>query len=130
MNILSIKETCIYVKELDRTKEFYTKILGLLLISLVKERHVFFRAGQSMLLCFLSEATQQEKELPPHGAHGRIHFAFEVSKEEYNNALLEVRNSGIEILHEHQWKNHLRSFFFHDPDYNVVEIIEQGLWEQ
>jgi catechol 2,3-dioxygenase-like lactoylglutathione lyase family enzyme len=129
MNILSIKETCIYVKDLERTKDFYAGKLGLPLLSLVKNRHVFFRAGNSVLLCFLAQTTLKEMELPPHGAEGKIHFAFEVSKEEYTSALTQIKNSGIEILHEHLWKNAIHSFYFHDPDNNVVEIIEQGLWE-
>jgi catechol 2,3-dioxygenase-like lactoylglutathione lyase family enzyme len=49
MNILSIKETCIYVEDIDRTKGFYSGKLGLPLISLVKNRHVFFQAGNSVL---------------------------------------------------------------------------------
>ena len=130
MNILSIKETCIYVKDLERTKDFYTNKLGLPLISLAKNRHVFFKAGNSVLLCFIAPETEKEKELPPHGAYGVIHFAFEVSEEEYQMALLQIKNSGIDILHEHLWKNKIRSFYFHDPDGNLVEIIEQGLWEQ
>jgi len=129
MNIRSIKETCIYVKDLERTKEFYSGKLGLPLISLVPGRHVFFRAGSSVLLCFLAEETLKETILPPHGATGKIHFAFEVNREEYPLSLKQVKDLGIEILHEHSWKNSIHSFYFHDPDGNVVEIIEQGLWE-
>ena len=129
MNFLSIKETCIYVKDLHRTKDFYTVKLGLTLISFVKDRHVFFRAGNSVLLCFVAETTLKEMELPRHGAKGPIHFAFEVNKHEYMSCLKEIKNSGIEILHQHLWKNGIRSFYFHDPDNNVVEIIEQGLWD-
>lgn len=130
MNILCIKETCIYVKDLERTKDFYTNKLSLPLISLVKNRHVFFKAGNSVLLCFIAEETQKETDLPPHGAQGSIHFALEVSNQEYPSALLQIKNSGIEILHEHLWKNGLRSFYFHDPDHHVVEIIERGLWKE
>ncbi|MGZ3846210.1 MAG: VOC family protein [Flavisolibacter sp.] len=129
MKILSIKETCIYVKDLDRTKEFYSGKLGLPVISLVPGRHVFFRAGNSVLLCFLAEETLRETVLPPHGAEGKIHFAFEVNREEYPLSLQEIKRLGIEILHHHSWKNGVRSFYFHDPDGNVVEIIEQGLWD-
>ena len=100
------------------------------MISFVEGRHVFFRAGNSVLLCFLAEETEKEKELPPHGAYGVIHFALEVSKEEYPSALAQIKNSEIKILHEHSWKNNLRSFYFHDPDGHLVEIIEQGLWKQ
>ncbi|MGZ3881353.1 MAG: VOC family protein [Flavisolibacter sp.] len=130
MKILSIKETCIYVKDLDRTKEFYSGKLGLPVISLVPGRHVFFRAGNSVLLCFLAEETLRETVLPPHGAEGKIHFAFEVNREEYPLSLQEIKRLGIEILHHHSWKNGVHSFYFHDPDGNVVEIIEQGLWAE
>jgi catechol-2,3-dioxygenase len=36
-------------------KDFYTKALGLELISEEKERHVFLKAGKSMLLIFNPE---------------------------------------------------------------------------
>lgn len=130
MNFISIKETCIYVEDLGRTKEFYSNKLGLPLISFVAGRHLFVRAGNSVLLCFLSSTTEKEKKLPPHGAYGVIHFAFEVSKNEYPSALQQIKNSDIKILHEHSWKNSLQSFYFNDPDGHLVEIIEQGLWDQ
>jgi catechol 2,3-dioxygenase-like lactoylglutathione lyase family enzyme len=129
MNILSIKETCIYVKDLQRTKDFYAGKLGLPLISLVDNRHVFFRAGSSVLLCFLAKETLKENVLPPHGAEGYVHFAFEVNTHDYPLSREHIKNLGIEIIHDHNWKNGVRSFYFLDPDHNVVEIIEQGLWE-
>lgn len=129
MNIARIKEACIYVTDLHATKQFYSYQLGLPLISLVEGRHVFFKAGESVLLCFVADKTRQEKELPPHGASGSVHFAFEVKREEYDDALQKIKDAGIPILHEHVWKDQLRSFYFHDPDQNLVEVIEEGLWE-
>jgi catechol 2,3-dioxygenase-like lactoylglutathione lyase family enzyme len=129
MMISRIKETCIYVSNLELTKEFYKGKLELPVISLVKGRHVFFRAGESVLLCFIAEQTKKETDLPPHGAQGSIHFAFEVEREEYASALQKVKQGGIEILHEHKWPHGLHSFYFHDPDNNLVEIIEEGIWE-
>ena len=129
MRFTKIKETCIYVTDLENTRVFYEDKLGLTLISLVKGRHVFFQAGESVLLCFIAEQTEKETQLPPHGASGSIHFAFEVEREEYQNSLEKIRERGIEILHEHEWKKGLRSFYFHDPDNHVVEIIEEGVWD-
>lgn len=129
MNVLRIKETCIYVTDLQATKEFYAYKLRLPLISMADGRHVFFKAGESVLLCFIAEKTKAEKELPPHGATGPVHFAFEVVKEEYKAALQKAKEAGIQILHEHAWPNGRRSFYFHDPDKNLVEVIEEGLWE-
>lgn len=128
MKICRIKETCIYVSDLEQTKAFYTGKLGLEPIAHVPGRHIFFRAGESVLLCFLAAVTRQEKDLPPHGARGSVHFAFEVSKNEYPAALQQVKEAGIPVLHQHTWKERLRSFYFHDPDKNLVEVIEEGLW--
>jgi len=129
MKISRIKETCIYVSDLEQTKDFYAGKLGLQTISLVKGRHVFFRAGESVLLCFIASQTERETELPPHGARGSMHFAFEVAKEEYDAALQKMKEVKVAVLHQHNWPNNLRSFYFHDPDNNLVEVIEEGLWE-
>lgn len=129
MQISRIKETCIYVTNLHRTKEFYSNRLGLAVLSFVEGRHVFFRAGESVLLCFIAEKTLEEKELPPHGARGSIHFAFEVEKEEYDATFLKIKTMNINVLQEQTWKTELRSFYFHDPDGHLVEIIEEGIWE-
>ena len=129
MKISRIKETCIYVTNLQRTQEFYSHRLGLPVLSFVECRHVFFRASESVLLCFIAEKTLEEKELPPHGAHGSIHFAFEVEKKEYDATLLKIKTIDINVLHEETWKAGLRSFYFHDPDGHLLEIIEEGIWD-
>ena len=130
MKICRIKETCIYVTNLERTRKFYEGKLKLPVISLVEGRHIFFRAGESVLLCFIAAQTEKETDLPPHGAQGSIHFALEVEKDEYMVAIKKVEEAHIPILHEHHWRNDLRSFYFNDPDNNLVEIIEEGLWEK
>lgn len=130
MRIARIKETCIYVTNLDKTEQFYNGQLGLPVISKVQGRHIFFRAGESVLLCFIAAQTKQESELPPHGATGSVHLAFEVEKDAYASTLEEMQQKSIPILHQHLWKGNLRSFYFHDPDGNLVEVIEEGLWEE
>jgi catechol 2,3-dioxygenase-like lactoylglutathione lyase family enzyme len=129
MRVTRIKETCIYVSDLNQTENFYHNQLGLPVIAKVPGRHIFFRAGESVLLCFIATQTEKETELPPHGARGSVHFAFEVEKDVYASTLDELQHNGIAILHEHTWKGKLRSFYFHDPDSNLLEVIEEGLWE-
>lgn len=129
MNFLQIKETCIYVQDLARTKDFYHGKLGLEVIVLVEGKHVFFRAGSSVLLCFISEYTEIQTHTPPHGASGNIHFALEVNSDEYEGAKNEILQKGITIEHEHEWKNKLHSFYFRDPDENLVEIVQKGVWD-
>jgi catechol 2,3-dioxygenase-like lactoylglutathione lyase family enzyme len=129
MKLQSIKETCMYVNNLEASKIFYQEILGMELISFVEKRHLFFRLGAQVLLCFNPEATKAETSLPPHFANGKQHIAFEVKFEEYEDWKERLKNSGIAITHEHRWKNNLLSFYFEDPDGHVLEIIQPGIWD-
>ena len=99
------------------------------MISKVDRRHIFFRAGTSVLLCFLPEVTKNEKNLPPHFAHGKQHIAFETSPENYLKWKKLVQEKGIAITHEQDWKDGLKSFYFEDPDGHVLEIVPAGIWE-
>ena len=79
-------------------KEFYVNILGLEFVSEEKDRSVFLKAGQSMLLIFNPNKTLANEDdsnkssttrLPSHGAFAPpsiIHFALEIEKQNYNNA--------------------------------------------
>ncbi len=127
-NITHIKETCIYVQDLVRTRQFYQEIMGFELINFTAGRHVFFRAGESVLLCFDPAVTKEEKVLPPHHAEGHQHLAFEVPAAEYEQTKTNVIKSGIEIIFEQEWPRGLRSFYFLDPDEHVLEIVPSGLW--
>jgi catechol 2,3-dioxygenase-like lactoylglutathione lyase family enzyme len=129
MKFIHIKETCIYISDLEKTKSFYADKLGLEVIAMVEGMHVFFRAGNSVLLCFIKGVPEKNTHTPPHGATGQIHFAFEVNTNEYEDAKNEIIQKGISIEHEHEWKNNLLSFYFRDPDNNLVEIAQKGIWE-
>jgi catechol-2,3-dioxygenase len=74
-------------------KDFYINILGLEFVSEEKDRHVFVKAGQSMLLIFNPNKTlasdASNTQLPTHGAFAPpsiIHFALKVEKQNYDNA--------------------------------------------
>ncbi len=129
MKIIQIKETCLYVQDLSISKSFYHNKLGFSIISHVENRHIFFRVGSSILLCFIPEVTKNEKNLPPHYAYGPQHIAFEVQAEDYNFWMDKVKAEGIELIHIQKWKNKLNSFYFRDPDGHILEIVPTGIWE-
>ena len=130
MRFTQIKETCLYISDLDRTEEFYCNKLDFELISKVQDRHTFFRVGSSVLLCFLPEITRVEKILPPHYAEGPQHIAFEVTKEDYSSIKSQIVKADIKICHVKEWKNgDLESFYFYDPDGHVLEVVPEGLWD-
>ncbi|SDL63515.1 Glyoxalase/Bleomycin resistance protein/Dioxygenase superfamily protein [Catalinimonas alkaloidigena] len=130
MQILKIKETCLYVKNLDATEAFYHGKLGFPVINRTDDSHIFFRVGASVLLCFVAEKSRQQQSPPPHGGEGALHLAFEVVPEVYDDTRRHVQSLGIPIVEDSVWKNGKRSFYFHDPEGHVLEIIEEGTWEQ
>jgi len=52
-----ILETVVYCENLTSAREFYEQVVGLPVVSVEPERHVFFRVGQGMLLVFNSRET-------------------------------------------------------------------------
>ena len=128
LSFTKIKETALYVKDLDATRQFYHEQLGLPVVSHVEGRHIFFRAGESMLLCFIAEATKQDENLPPHYGSGQLHFAFETEVDHYEDWKNKIREMGLTIEKEVLWRKNLKSFYFRDPDNHSVEIVMRGIW--
>lgn len=126
--VTQIKETALYVKDLDRTEDFYHGKLELEIISKEDKRHIFFKAGSSVLLCFMADATKKSETLPPHYGEGRMHIAFEVPKDKYREIKKWIRKKGIEIEHEQEWGDEYQSFYFRDPDGHSLEIVPAGMW--
>ncbi len=128
MNILQIKETCIYFRDIEKAKSFYHGILGFPIIGYLKEKHIFFRAGNSVLLCFNPDDSRLKKSPPAHFSEGKYHFAFEVLPNEYEAHKREIESKGVKIIDRLVWQNGQESFYFEDPVGNVLEIVPLGVW--
>lgn len=126
MKIRFIKETCIYAADLEAIRTFYTRTLGLTELAYLPGKHVFFRAGTSVLLCFHPDDARAKKSPPPHGVRGAYHFAFEV--EDYPAAKAELIASGVPIVDTVIWKSGQESCYFTDPAGNLVELVPDGIW--
>ncbi len=130
MEILKIKETCLYIKDLKQAYDFYHELLGLPLITYLPGKHLFLRAGSSVLLCFNPDDSGLKSSPPPHYANGKQHLAFEVRKSEYESAKEILKQRGIKITDEVVWESGASSFYFEDPAGNVLEIVpDRGIWD-
>ncbi|MDN5215730.1 VOC family protein [Fulvivirgaceae bacterium BMA12] len=129
MSILQIKETCLYIQDIKRSIAFYNGKLEFPIIDEKENRHVFFRVGASVLLCFIAETTKKDEILPPHFGSGTQHLAFEVTPEDYEKYKEIMKDKDIAITHEHTWKEGIKSFYFEDPDGHVLEIVPRGMWD-
>jgi glyoxylase I family protein len=110
------------VKDLDRSEKFYTEILGL--EKLRRNAHmVFVRSGSNAIVL-----TYSENPIDPNRGNAHdIHHAFRVTSEEYDRAKAFLAEKGIAIFKEENRRSgtfHGRSAYFHDPDRNVIEIID------
>lgn len=129
MNFTQIKETCLYVHDLDLTKAFYAQILSLPVIGEVTGRHVFFRVGSSVLLCFKASLTKESKNLPPHYGEGQLHLAFECAPADYDLWKMKLTQAHVALEHEQTWPHGKKSCYFRDPDHHLLEIVMPGIWD-
>lgn len=130
MEFVRIKETCLYIHDLEKAKAFYHDLLGLPEISYVAGKHLFLRAGESVLLLFNPDDSRNKTSPPGHYGGGKQHFAFEIRPEDYESAKAEIRAKGITLIDTVRWKGGKESFYFNDPEGNVLEILPGGaMWE-
>lgn len=124
-----ILETVLYFSDQDRTEAFYTGTLGMRLLDREPGRSLFYRAGRSVFLLFKPEETRRSEKLPPHGASGPGHACFRVPPEDYQPWKDHLAGCGVPILREIEFPRGL-SFFFHDPDGNLLEIANADIWPE
>lgn len=132
--IKGVAETCLYATNLEEAEGFYSEILGLELVLKEEARHLFFRAGDDMLLIFNPHHTKNKQTdvdgnlVPLHGATGSVHVAFSVKPEDYTVLKHSLQNYGVAIESEISWPNSSRSFYFRDPANNSLEVLTEDMW--
>ncbi len=125
--VTGILETVLYVADVDRAERFYRDVMALRQIGKEPGRHVFFRVGSGVLLLFRAERTRQSQSVPPHGAEGEIHVCFTTTPEDYEAWKRRIRAQHIPIEQETEWPGG-RSFYFRDPDGNLLELANADIW--
>ena len=110
------------VTDTRRAEAFYTEKLGLGVVQSNHERGMVFldSAGDCIILARVDGPISTAREAD-------IHHAFIVDHEDYEPALEALRANDVEILFEEDRQggavNGPRAYF-HDPDGNVLEIID------
>jgi catechol 2,3-dioxygenase-like lactoylglutathione lyase family enzyme len=112
------------VKDLSRSEAFYKDLLGFEVVR--KNDHmIFMRCGDDN---FVLAYSKQKIDPNPVGDHG-MHTAFRVDPEEYDSSIKYLAGNGVPIIHESPNKTtgtfQGRSVYFHDPDKNVLELLDQ-----
>lgn len=128
-----VLEAALYASDLDAAREFYGEVMGLTELVAVEGRHIFFRAGSTVLLIFNPEATvappgNPDLPVPPHGAHGPGHLCFSASPSDLDTWRARLIGAGYPIEADFKWPGGARSIYFRDPAGNSLEIAEPRLW--
>ena len=111
------------VTDLGKSKDFYIDTLGF----------EFVRENPHMVFCKCENdyfvLTHSENPVDPNpGDSHDIHTAFYVDSDEYDRALKYLAEQGIRVFKDEERHGDAtftgRSAYFHDPDRNVIELLD------
>ena len=128
-----VKETCLYVEDLARARQFYEGVLGLR-VMLADTRFCAYDAGGcTVLLLFVRGGSAGGSVvpggvIPPHDGIGGAHVGFAIARDQLPawEELLAARAIPVESTVD--WPRGGRSIYFRDPDRHLVELLTPGVW--
>jgi catechol 2,3-dioxygenase-like lactoylglutathione lyase family enzyme len=114
----------IAVSDLERSRKFYTDILGLRLVHDGSSfGMVFLRAGDDHVILARSDGPLQRSAADSR----RAHHAFQIAAAQYDAAKAYLSSRDVEIFEEEDRRTGVfvgRQFYIRDPDGNVIEFTE------
>ena len=129
MRLERILETVLYYSsgQEEELARFYGEVLGL---QAVGRDGLTFRVGDGLLLLFDADLSSVQSRPPPHGARGPVHTCFVAQADDYESWKQRLIDEAGSTLEEIEWDNGVRSFYFHDPAGNLLEIADGDLWPE
>lgn len=123
IRVLGIDHVAISVSDVEKSLEFYTKVLGLKITQREYQKpgaEYFLDCGPS-LVGLIQGDRAGEKHLLQDGGLGGNHFSFRVHTKDFDRIVEEVKARGIPITffkkRDRSW-----SLYFLDPDGNKLEL--------
>lgn len=128
-----IIETAIYVEDVERSANFYERVMGAERMSISARLAAMSVAGKHVLLIFKKGGSVQPTvfsggTIPPNDAGGQIHFAFSIPSEQFEAWRDWLHREGVEIESVVAWDRGGKSLYFRDPDGHNVELATPGVW--
>ena len=125
---LRIFETVLYADDLTAAEVFYREVLGLITLQ-TSDLFITLACDQVYLLIFDRNKSEEEgRPVPSHGTTGPGHLAFAVEANELDSWRIRLRNHGVPIEDEVDWKSGGHSIYFRDPAGNSLELAPPDLW--
>jgi len=131
--LMDVKETALYVDDLERAKSFYCNVMGLEALLEDARFCALDVGGRHVLLLFTRGGSLHESVLPggvipAHDGAGPVHMGFAVEVEELARWEAHFANAGVPVISRVSWPRGGRSIYFHDPDGHVLELLTPGVW--
>lgn len=129
----AVLETCLYVADLARAREFYTGLFGYEVMTSDERFCAFNIGGKQVLLLFAHDGTALGStlpfgDIPPHGTQGPTHIGFSVPAETLDGWRERLAARRIAIESTLSWPAGGTSIFFRDPDGHLLELLTPGVW--
>jgi catechol 2,3-dioxygenase-like lactoylglutathione lyase family enzyme len=115
----------ICVSDIERSERFYVDLLGMdVILRAGPLGMVFLRSGDDVFVL----AKGRTPADPEPGREHLAHHAFLVDRDKFDESLAFLRANGVKIILEEDRQEGVfpgRQAYFHDPDRNVLEIIDR-----
>ena len=123
IRIQKLDHFAIYVTNLARAEKFYGEHLGMAVRARIGAEQVLMECGDTILALFAKPNLQTPVEPgAPADPLGRVHFAVNVSKEDWQAARAELAAAGVPLSAPIDWGDH-DCFYLTDPDGNLIELM-------
>jgi len=124
LNLKGLVHFTIPVKDVKASMDFYSNVLGMkMVMHVVPTGMAFMRCGKDYLIL-------TETKVPlcvMDDDDNALHHAFAIESDEFDKAISFLESKGVRVIHRDERNEGVfvgRSAYFHDPDRNVLEIID------
>jgi catechol 2,3-dioxygenase-like lactoylglutathione lyase family enzyme len=128
MSSRGFSEIVLIVEDVPKAADFYEHVVGLELEHRTGDGWAWFFAGatdrKQRLALHRGPLMFEEHSPYPEGERfGRVHFAFDVARDELDAAVDRLRRAGVEVYGPVvlDWMD-AESYYFYDPDGNLLEF--------
>ena len=128
-----VLETSLYVDQLERSIQFYTRLFGFEKMVADDRFCALNVSGQQVLLLFRKRATLEPVVfpggiIPPHDGDGQTHLAFTIAAKDEEEWTESLSVANVTIESRVTWPRGGFSLYFRDPDGHLLELVSQGCW--
>jgi catechol 2,3-dioxygenase-like lactoylglutathione lyase family enzyme len=132
-----LAEIVLIVDDVRKAADFYEHVVGLEVEHRTDDAWAWFWAGergrtQRLALHKGSLLFEEHSPYPEGQRFGRVHYAFDVAREELDAAVERVRSAGVEVYGPVDFDEPFdaKAYYFYDPDGNLLEFFSPNVSTQ